>query len=142
MDFWVLVGLHQCLNLPTHGSFTIVLYLRIGWWLIVVLSFQLTQQHTNFRLCKRKYMALAVDIEFRLHLGYCISIYNLIHWLFRCDLDINHWLNHLCSCRWLKISVNHGIARMFASSQMCQPFNLSDYFGTLFSSHTCWQKSI
>ena len=29
MDFWALVGLGQHLNGPMHGSFTVVLYLRI-----------------------------------------------------------------------------------------------------------------
>ena len=29
MDFWAFVGLHQRLNGPMHGSFAVVLYLRI-----------------------------------------------------------------------------------------------------------------
>ena len=29
MDLWELVGLDQYLNGPIHGSFTVVLYLRI-----------------------------------------------------------------------------------------------------------------
>ena len=29
MDLWELVGLDQHLNGPTHGSFAVVLYLRI-----------------------------------------------------------------------------------------------------------------
>ena len=49
MDLWVLVGLDQHLNGPMHGSFAVVLYVRIERWVIVVLSFQLTQYHTNFR---------------------------------------------------------------------------------------------
>ena len=43
MNFWVLVGLHQRLNELMHGYFAVVLYLRIERWVIVVLSFQLTQ---------------------------------------------------------------------------------------------------
>ena len=29
MDLWVLIGLNQHLNGPMHGSFAVVLYLRI-----------------------------------------------------------------------------------------------------------------
>ena len=81
-------------------------------------------------------------IVFRLHVGFCTCIYKLINWLFWCDLNINHWLNHLRSCRRLKHSDNHGIARTLASSQTWRPFCLSNCFGTLFSSRTCRQKSI
>ena len=49
MDFLALVGLDQHLNGPMDGSFAVVLYLRIECWVIVVLSFRLTQYHANFR---------------------------------------------------------------------------------------------
>ena len=49
MDLWTFVGLDQRLNGPVQGSFAVVLYLRIELWVIVVLSFRLTQYHANFR---------------------------------------------------------------------------------------------
>ena len=49
MDFLALVSLDQHLNGPMDGSFTVVLYLRIECWVIVVLLFRLTQYHANFR---------------------------------------------------------------------------------------------
>ena len=49
MDFLALVRLDQHLNGPMDGSFAVVLYLRIECWVIVMLSFRLTQYHANFR---------------------------------------------------------------------------------------------
>ena len=49
MDLWALVGLDQHLNGPMHGSFAVVLNLGIECWVIVMLSFRLTQYHANFR---------------------------------------------------------------------------------------------
>ena len=102
MDFWVLVGLHQCLNWPTHGSFAVVFYLRIEWWIIVIISINTVARW--FQDYVNKSMWRLQLIEFRLHLGFCTYIYKLINWLVRCDLNINHWINHLLSCRWLKLS--------------------------------------
>ena len=141
MYFWALVGLHQHLNGPIHGSFTVVFYLRIEWWIIVVLLLQLHSSMLISGLCKRKYMALTVD-QVQAPSRFLYNAYKLTYWLFQCDLNIDHWLNCLRSSRWLKILINHGIAWMLASSQTWWPFNLSNCFGALFLSRTCWQKSI
>ena len=47
MDLWAFVSLDQHLNGPMHGSFAVVLYLRIEWWVIIVLSFRLTQYYAQ-----------------------------------------------------------------------------------------------
>ena len=74
-------------------------------------------------------------IEFRFHPAFSIHVYKLTYWLFQCNCNVNHWLNHLCSRKWFNFpSIMEQRERLQHPKPPGDFFNLRSCFGTLYSS--------
>ena len=54
-------------------------------------------------------------IKFTFHPAFSIHMHKLAYWLFQCNFNVNHWLNHLCSHKWFNFSFDYGTAQTLAA---------------------------